>query len=276
MRINGRPGSQVDAADRGLAYGDGLFETIAVARGRPLLWADHLQRLGNGCQRLGLPAPDPERLLDESRREIGRHPQGVLKITLTRGSGPRGYRPPAQPAPTLIVEFTPRDQALHHSPQPVQVRMCSARLGWNPLLAGLKHLNRLEQVMARREWDDPNIFEGLMLDQAGDLIEGTMSNLFLWRNTELLTPDLRHCGVAGVARQRVLRLAEAMGISVAIRRISPRMLLKADGLLLTNSLMGYRLVSRVDDHEIPTNRFPKALLGRIEADLFEGEGASEG
>ncbi len=268
VRINGRRATEVDATDRGLAYGDGLFETIAVADARPCLWTLHLQRLAQGCARLGIPLPEPAALLDECTAEINGQPQGALKIILTRGAGPRGYRAPDQPKPTRIVQFSRGAIASPAAAPAVQLRVCRTRLGWNPALAGIKHLNRLEQVMARREWSDPAIFEGLMLDQADHCIEGVMSNLFLWSSGALLTPDLARCGVAGVARRRVLEVAAALGLATVERDIRRQEVFAADGLLLTNSLIGYRQADRIEGRRLPTGRIPEALLTGIEAALF--------
>ena len=207
--INGVAATCIDAHDRGFHYGDGLFETFAVSNGEPAMWDMHMQRLLLGCQRLGFPAPDPTLLRSEalSLCAVPDAPaRGVLKIIITRGGGGRGYRAPS-PSAVLATGGVTRMLALYPWPdypaafwsEGVAVRVCATRLGCNPALAGIKHLNRLEQVLARNEWDDASVAEGLMLDPQGSVIEGTMTNLFVVRNGQLLTPDVSQCG--GAAQQ---------------------------------------------------------------------------
>ena len=189
--IDGREAVAIDVRDRGLHYGDGLFETLAVAQGRPLLWRRHMQRLAAGCRRLRIPPPAAETLREEAERLCARLDRAVLKIMVTRGDGGRGYAPPPAAAGTRVLMTYPwPPYPERHRRDGVAVRVCAARLGASPGLVGLKHLNRLEQVMARAEWDDPSIAEGLMLDAAGHVIEGTMSNLFAVIGGRLVTPDL--------------------------------------------------------------------------------------
>jgi 4-amino-4-deoxychorismate lyase len=258
--IDGEPRDSVDANDRGLHYGDGLFETVAVRDAEPLLWAEHLQRLDEGCRRLGMAAPDPVTLGREAARAIGDRPRGVLKIILTRGTGGRGYRPAANAVCTRIFALYPEPD---HEPgnwrQGVQVRLCRTRLGLNPSLAGMKHLNRLEQVLARAEWSDESVAEGLMLDPAGNLVEGTMSNLFLVVGGGLLTPALEHAGVAGVMRRKVLEIADELGIPREIGQVSLERLDQADALFLTNSLIGIWPVRRLEQRPLAIEPIPTRL-----------------
>jgi 4-amino-4-deoxychorismate lyase len=258
--IDGEPRDSVDANDRGLHYGDGLFETVAVRDAGPLLWAEHMQRLDEGCRRLGMAAPDPETLGREAARAIGDRRRGVLKIILTRGAGGRGYRPAANAVCTRIFAFYPEPD---HEPgnwrQGVQVRLCRTRLGLNPSLAGMKHLNRLEQVLARAEWNDESVAEGLMLDPAGNLVEGTMSNLFLVVGGGLLTPALEHAGVAGVMRRKVLEIADELGIPREIGQVSLERLEQADALFLTNSLIGIWPVRRLEQRRLAIEAIPVRL-----------------
>jgi len=235
--IDGAPAATVPVTDRGLHYGDGLFETIAVVDGRPCLWDRHLARLRHGCRRLAIPCPETDLLLDEALSLTGGLARAVLKVIVTRGDGGRGYRPPrpATPRRVLRVSAWP-DYPESWGSAGVRVRYCQTRLGHQPLLAGLKHLNRLEQVLARAEWDDPDVAEGLMLDPDGQLIEGTQTNLFAIAGGRLLTPPLDRCGVAGVVRGLVLDLARGLGLPVAEEPLDPARLERADGLFLTSSL----------------------------------------
>jgi 4-amino-4-deoxychorismate lyase len=212
--VNGEAIDQVPVSDRGLQYGDGLFETIAVNDGHPVYWDAHLARLAEGCQRLGMHMPSPDLLEKEVLSVVPRHGRSVLKILVTRGTGGRGYQPPEPSAPRRIVmSFDWPEYPDIYYTEGVQLRLCKTQLGCQPQLAGLKHLNRLENVLARQEWQDPAIAEGLMSDTEGRIIEGTMSNLFLVRDGALHTPILNHCGVRGIMRNRIIELAAEVGIA---------------------------------------------------------------
>jgi 4-amino-4-deoxychorismate lyase len=234
----------IDVNNRGLHYGDGLFETALLTGGRVRLLAAHLQRLANGCERLGFPAPDRETLTQEIDTVISGHEEGVVKIVLTRGAGTRGYRPARDLAPTRIVALYPPPSA---GDVGIRIRWCDTRLGRNARLAGLKHLNRLEQVLAQAEWDDPTIEEGLMLDTEGELVCATAGNLFLVRNGELVTHDLRFCGVRGVMREHVLGQARSLGISARETPLWPADLEQAAEVFITNAVRGLRHVVQLDN-----------------------------
>ena len=247
--IDGQPAELLSVQDRGLAYGDGLFETIAITAGQPSLLERHLARLTEGCARLHIPLDLPllrAELLAFSR-QLG---DGVAKLILTRGDGLRGYAPPqpAQPRRLLLGNPKPSYPAAHAA-QGVRLFPCATRLAEQPVLAGLKHLNRLEQVLARGEWRDAEHAEGLMLDTSGRVIEGVYSNLFLVKDGVLLTPDLSRCGVAGVMRAELLAQAEAQGLHCDVRDIGLDALLQADEVFLCNSLYGIWPVRALQRHQ---------------------------
>ncbi|MHA3738870.1 aminodeoxychorismate lyase [Pseudomonas sp. Eth.TT006] len=236
--VDGQPADALSLKDRGLAYGDGLFETIAVHGGQPVLLDRHLARLAEGCARLAL-AADLERVRQELLSYAAAMGEGVLKLILTRGDGLRGYAPdPAAPGRRILQGNPPAAYPAAHGEQGVRLFPCVTRLANQPLLAGLKHLNRLEQVLARAEWRDSEHAEGLMLDQAGRVIEGVFSNLFLVRDGVLITPDLRRCGVAGVMRAEILFQAESLAIPTQISDISLEQLQWADEVFICNSVYG--------------------------------------
>lgn len=224
---------RVSVADRGFAYGDGLFETLRIAGGRVPLWPRHEARLRHGCERLHLPLPDMIAVLAEVRRLSGGIADGVARVTYSRGEGERGYAPPASPRPTVVVTVSPL--ALQAAPYDdgIAVRLCDTRLASQPLLAGLKHLNRLEQVMARAEWDDPALGEGLMLDMDDQVVCATAANLFAVFDGRLVTPPLDACGVAGVARAEILAVRD-----VALARMNLARLAEADEVFLTSAVRG--------------------------------------
>jgi len=265
--INGRMTDCVASTDRGLLYGDGLFETIAVVDGSMRHWPRHLSRLQAGCDRLGIAAVDGAALAYECQSLAGDADKAVLKVIVTRGSGGRGYRLPDKPASTRIVQL--HDWPVFPSAcaeQGIAVRVCNTRLGHHPALAGIKHLNRLEQVLARQEWEDADIMEGLLLDSAGYLIEGTMSNIFLVRDGTLLTPDLHRCGVAGIMRTRVLELAGRLPIDVQIGPVEMQHLQEAEEVFICNSLIAIWPVIAVDDSGYKTRNYKKgAVTAQLQA-----------
>lgn len=263
--INGMPGDLLTVSDRGLHYGDGLFETVAVRNGICEFWDRHMQRLLRGCERLRIPAPDESLLADETARLAQDASRAVLKILITRGSGGRGYRVPEPAAPTRILRLTEwPDYPADNATQGIRLRLCTQRLGSNPSLAGLKHLNRLEQVLARLEWDDPVIAEGVVLDHAGNVIEGTFSNVFMVKNGTLITPRLDQCGVAGVLRGEVMELAVLEGIVCEERRLPLAELYTADEMFLTNSLIGIWPVCAFEHWHNPAGPVTRTLQAALE------------
>lgn len=224
--------------NRGLAYGDGLFETVAVSAGRPSLLSHHLDRLALGCQRLSIDA-DVDLVREELCRYAAMMGDGVLKLILTRGDSPRGYAVSAGVAPRRILQGSPVPvYPVEYAEQGVRLFECQTRLAEQPLLAGLKHLNRLEQVLARSEWQGAEYAEGLMRDVSGRVIEGVYSNLFLILDGQLITADLSRCGVAGVMRAALLQAVPREGIAVQVKDVSLDDLAQADELFLCNSVYG--------------------------------------
>lgn len=265
--VNGEARDRVSVRDRGLQYGDGIFETIAVHEGRPLLWERHIARLLKGCERLAIaPAPMPHVLSAEAERLCADVGRGVLKIMLTRGSSASGYAPACEGGPTRILERRPWPaRPVSYAVEGVAVRLCRTRLGRNPRLSGVKHLNRLEQVLARAEWE-AEFAEGLMFDDQDNLIEGTTSNVFVVVDGMLLTPDLSHCGVEGVMRETVLARASELGLPSRIAQLGREVLAQAEEMFLTNSLIGIWPVNRVESRRYSaggpvTARLQSALQG---------------
>lgn len=246
MLVNGAPADSVPATDRGLAYGDGVFRTLAAVQGQLLHWARQYSTLERDCAALGLVCPAEQTLRAEARLVAAGHARAAVKLMVTRGSGPRGYAVPRNCEPTRIVMA----EALGRAPRlagGVGVHLCRLRLAHQPVLAGVKHLNRLENVLARGEWSDGAIAEGLMLDQSGNAIGGTMTNLFIVEQGALLTPDLSQCGVAGVTRTRVMELAKKAGIVVRIEALPFQRVMQSDEAFLVNSLIGLWPIAKLLD-----------------------------
>lgn len=257
----------LDPADRGLAYGDGLFETALVHDGLVVWWPAHLARLSEGAARLRIPLPDVAWLTSQLAGFVARAPaRAVLKLVLTRGVGGRGYAPPATVEPTLAL-------SLHAAParaaEPLALRWCDTRLSLQPALAGIKHLNRLEQVLARAEWSDPAIHEGLMLDADGQLGCATAANVFALHEGRWLTPPVQRRGVAGVARAWVLANEPA----AAEAELSRAQVESAEALFLCNAVRGILPVGRLGDRSWAPHPALAALqrrLGRSEPAFHPG------
>lgn len=266
--IDGRPAELLSVKDRGLAYGDGLFETIGVTSGKASLLDRHLARLAEGCARLQIPL-DRAQLSAELQAFSQQLGDGVAKLIVTRGDGQRGYAPPQPAQPRRILQGAVKPSyPARNAEQGVRLFPCATPLAEQPLLAGLKHLNRLEQVLARAEWQDAEHAEGLMLDVSGRVIEGVYSNLFIVKQGVLLTAQLSRCGVAGVMRAELLEQAAALGIECQVRDLSYAELLASDEVFLCNSLYGIWPVRSLLTHDWPLGPLTRKLQG-IARDLLD-------
>jgi 4-amino-4-deoxychorismate lyase len=249
--VDGLAGPHVSASDRGLAYGDGLFETIAVRTGVPLLLEEHIARLWRGCNRLSIPFD-----INEVGSEVGRFAQclgnGVAKLIVTRGDGQRGYAVPEPPLPRrILVGSAPPHYPESNYLQGIALYDCQTRLAEQPLLAGLKHLNRLEQVLARSEWSGAHYAEGLMRDTSGRVVEGIFSNVFVVSGQHLITPSLERCGVAGVMRDALISQARQAGIVCTVEDLPIEVFLEADEVFTCNSVYGIWPVTQFNDRRWP-------------------------
>jgi len=265
--VDGELQSSVSILDRGLQYGDGVFETIACRRGCLRFVAQHVARLQQGCERLQI-AFDAHRKLTAELERASRlaPPVAIIKVIVTRGDAlPRGYGSVGRESPRRIVTMWP-DAPLPESlrAQGAAVRFGQLRLARNPRLAGIKHLNRLEQVLARAEWHDAGTFESLLTDSEGHLVSGTMSNVFALKGQTLVTPPVDQCGVAGVLRAVVLREAAHFRLEPSIAPVSVQRLLNADAVFLTNARIGVLPVSRLGGRTIPIDARTRALAAHVE------------
>lgn len=250
--INGHAPGDLNHAlalgDRGFHYGDGVFETALLIGGRVRFLNDHLDRLFRGCEVLGIRIPGRTVFEQEIARVTQDLGGGVLKIIVSRGAGQRGYRPATDHMATRVAVLYPdnADRTLSELRR-IRLRWCDIRLGRNARLAGLKHLNRLENVLAQSEWQDPAIEEGLMLDTEGEVVCGTATNVFAVRDNVLITPDLRFCGVRGVMRAQVLRAARELGIATEEAPLWPQDVEAASEVFVTNAVQGIRSVFALGD-----------------------------
>ncbi len=267
--LNGQSADSIDLLDRGLHYGDGLFETIAVINEQPLCLDKHLQRLLAGCARLKFDFDDVAILESEINSICKNIDRAILKITVTAGIGGRGYnRSSSELKPTRLLAIHPwPEYPDNYLSQGIQVHLCSSRLGHNPGLAGIKHLNRLEQVLARNEWDDANTMEGLMLDIDDNVIEGTMSNLFIiLPDKKLITPDVSLCGITGIVRQYILDNCAEFDHTSDVKKLSMEDVYAASEMFFCNSVAGIMPVRQLGEHEFPSrlaaNEISQFLISR--------------
>ena len=244
MLVNGVPGNTISIRDRGLLYGDGVFRTLRAEQGKALHWPLHYLKLQHDCAKLGIACPEEALLCAELDQVLEQHPDGVVKLIVTRGESARGYTPTAGVAPTRVWDFSPLPEyPPEWAAQGIKAHVCNLRLPAQPRLACVKHLNRLENVLAAVELSDAQqqdsqLAEGLLLDAEGRLIEGIRSNLFLVTQGQLVTPDLSRCGVAGIQRGRVMAWALQHGIALEVRDVRLEEALQADELFIVNSVIG--------------------------------------
>lgn len=244
--------------DRGLNYGDGVFETLLVHAGQPVWWSRHWHRLTLGASLLGIPVPEESLLLEQAQALCAGQMRAVLKLVLTRGAGGRGYLPPEEVLPTSIFSL----HAMPASPgAPVALRWCETTLAPQPLLAGFKHLNRLENVLARNEWRDDAIFEGLLCDTEGRVIGATAANVFVRSQDRWLTPRVDRCGIAGLVRGWLLDHLDAVDEA----DFGPETLLAADAVFLCNSVRGILPVGRLEDRQWPADDAIRELRQQLAA-----------
>ena len=245
--VNGEISTLVGTANRGLNYGDGLFETLLVQSGRPHRWQAHMDRLGIGCERLGLSMPPQSILLREVQTVSAGLVDAVVKIIITRGGGDRTYMPP-------VGEDCVRIVSAHRFPKGiaklarkgVRARICDLRLAIQPALGGMKHLNRLEQVLAAAELREAGAAEGILLDRDDHVVCAVSANIFLVMDGRLLTPRLDLCGVRGVVRAHILANFAAR---CEQRRVTHDMLQEADEVFICNTVKGIVPVTAIDEHE---------------------------
>ncbi len=237
--VNGSFEQTVSPLDRGLAYGDGVFRTLIMRDGMPECWPQHYQKLVADCAMIKIVCPSAELLMSDLQQLFLPDETAIAKIIITRGEGERGYATPAITNPMrVVIKSAVKTYPAHYFSEGVSLHLCKTPLSIQPLLAGVKHLNRLENVLARLEWTDPNIADGVMLDDQQQVIECTAANIFIHVDGDLITPKLDRCGIAGVTRQRIIDLAHILNLKIKTDTISLPELLGADEILITNSMYG--------------------------------------
>ena len=259
--LNGRfvPEEQASVSihDRGLIYGDGLFETIRVYDSEPFLWAEHMERLHAGCEALRIRSPlSPNELKAAVARLIiyNRGHDSIIRIALTRGVGARGYSPRGADHPTLAITLSP----LTKHPGSYKVITSSFRLPANDLLAAFKHSNKLRQVLARAEADEQDANEALLLNDRDEVIEGTSSNVF-WIDGEILCTPPTEGILPGTTRKYLLQRAQALGIRTKQTKIKLAEILKAKGAFVTSTGLEVMEISHINGTAISSSPITRRL-----------------
>jgi len=242
MLVNGQTQNFLPISDRAVQYGDGLFETVKIKAGTPLYWDRHLARLRTSCERLKIPCDFQllEAEVGQVLSSIESHSQNshILKVIVTRGSGGRGYAPPPIVSATRIVQLHSfPDSYARNAIDGIRAQQCRHPVSRNSALAGMKHLNRLDQVMASTELSD-SVAEGLMCDDEKHLIEGIKTNIFMVFERKVVTPALTEAGVAGIMREVLLEYLFNQGRPVEERPVHIGELGSASELFVCNSVLG--------------------------------------
>ena len=238
------PSHQADAQDRGLHYGDGLFETLLIHQGNVRYWQEHYARLYASCERLKIPCPQQSWLERALQPYVDSAESLIVKIIITRGTGGRGLSLSDKTQPNVYIFKYPVE--LSHINQPIRVTISEVTLSKSPLLAGIKHLNRLFYVLATQQLQSENNFdEALLLDSEGYLVEAIVHNLFFISNDITYTPDLTASGVDGIMRNLVLKKLKELDKPVKIGHYTPEQLFQADECFLCNSVQGIRPITLV-------------------------------
>lgn len=254
--VNGVPDALVPPTDRGLLYGDGLFETIAFHNGKSALWPLHMARLAEGCRRLVLPPPDIDLLGDECRRLIAGKARAVVRLSITRGSGGKAYFPPVPPGPTRILirrDFPPEFSDERESG--IAMRTSPIRLGGGCLeadrLGGLKHMNRLAQVMIAEDCERHGAAEALVLDADGMIVEGLAGNIVVVQDGRMIAPGPHPAAVAGVGLEW---LRQRAGKALLERPFAARELARDDAIWVINSVRGPCAVRTLDGRALAADQ----------------------
>jgi 4-amino-4-deoxychorismate lyase len=253
--INGSFDATISPFDRGFAYGDGVFRTLVMRNGAPESWPQHYQKLVADCAAINIVCPSAELLMSDLQQLFLLDEVAVAKIIITRGEGNRGYTPPPITAPMRVVtKSTMPEYPEERFSEGVNLHVCETRLALQPKLAGIKHLNRLENVLARMEWNDAHtasgIADGILLDTNDNVIECTAANIFARFGDTLITPSLVQCGVAGITRQRIIELAHTLSLKTSVETFNLEKLFAADEVIICNSIYDAWQVRKIDEKTI--------------------------
>ncbi|WP_047046686.1 aminodeoxychorismate lyase [Vibrio mexicanus] len=262
--VNGVKQDMISLTDRSFQYGDGCFTTLMTEEGKPLLWMMHQERIEACLNVLGIEHPDWSLLLQWIEQAALPSGKAGVKVHISRGEGGRGYSPTqVGPSNVTISTFALPEQYSAWRKEGVKLGVSQVKLGLNPILAGHKHNNRLEQVLAKADIEKQSLVDGIVLDINGNVIESTIANIFWVIGDTLYTPDLTLSGVAGVARRSVLEVAEKTSQAVEVGQYRLEALMKADEVFICNSLMGIVPVTRIADQEFKIGPLTKRYQEKV-------------
>ncbi|MFA0085936.1 aminodeoxychorismate lyase [Vibrio sp. 10N.286.49.C2] len=250
----------VSVRDRSFQYGDGCFTTILTKCGNLELWPQHIARMNTALDTLQIPHPDWSAVHDNLSSIALKAPLAGLKVHVSRGEGGRGYSTLVGDGPiTTISRFDyPSHYGLLKS-RGLSLMLCDTRLGLNPLLAGIKHNNRLEQVLVKAEIEKTNFDDGLALDLNGNVIETSMANVFWVHRGAVYTPSLVYSGVAGVMREQIIKALEVLGITLHIGEFPVTSIMTAEEIFVSNCILGVAPVNRIQEASLPIGSITRRI-----------------
>ena len=266
--VNGLPQTHISLGDRSFQYGDGCFTTIKTKKGELEHWQAHVERMEACLKTLHIPFPDWSQVFDWAMKAVLNDELAGIKIHISRGTGGRGYSPSGIEGPVVTISnFAFPSHYSSWQENGVPLGVCETRLGIQPLLAGHKHNNRIEQVLAKAEIEGTEFTDAVTLNVQNHVIETTMANLFWVKDKKVYTPDLSLSGVAGVMRRKVLEFLQTNGYPVQVATFELSDLLNADEVLMCNSLLGVAPVSGIStpDNKIdfPIGKLTRRLQGNL-------------
>jgi 4-amino-4-deoxychorismate lyase len=266
LLIDGKPGLSVSVNDRSFQYGDGCFSTMLTLDGQLQHWPYHQLRLEACLDMLQIPFPNWNLVRQWINQVICPESKAGVKIHISRGQGGRGYSPNVEGLPTVTIQsFLYPEQYNQWIVKGSCLGICRQKLGINPLLAGHKHNNRLEQILLRSEMVQRDCADGVVLDIDDRIIETTMANLFWFRDERLYTPELGRAGVAGVMRKIILEVAGAEKFPVCVGDFSLEDLLSADEIFMTNSILRVAPVVQIEESVFPIGKKTRYFQEKVNA-----------
>ncbi|MFM2663944.1 aminodeoxychorismate lyase [Vibrio mediterranei] len=262
-----RDGNQVDyvsVTDRSFQYGDGCFTTILTKSGKLQLWDQHVKRMERALLRLKMAPVDWQQMKAELERVVSRKALAGIKIHVSRGEGGRGYSPSVNRGPLITLsQFDFPVGYIELRQLGLELSLCDVALGLNPLLAGLKHNNRLEQILAKEQVEHSDRLDGIVLDINGNVIETTMANIFWFKDGVLHTPSLDMAGVEGVMREEVLRVANQDELPILIDSFKLNTLMSADEIFVSNCILGVAPVTKIQDAQFPIGNMTRRIQEKL-------------
>lgn len=260
--INGKEQSRISISNRNFQYGDGLFETCVVKDNQILFWEKHLLRLNEGCKKLKIKNIDKSIWLKDIKKALSLTPKKncVVKLILSRGDSQRGYGYPDDILPVRVVIVSELKNA--KAKKSFSLEYAQSGYHSNPILAGIKHCNRIEQVLARATLTRD---EAIMLDENQNIISVTQGNIYFISGKKLVTPKLDRCGVIGSRRSLILELAKSMELNVKEDNISINEVRNADEVFISNSIIGIQSVSSIEDYYLPKSRMTEKIKKAFES-----------